>query len=156
MWWFHTHIFKQLPHRLVNTCIRSHNCLFFFFNISGKHLLHLYIIPVWTHYLCCEKLRISAVSACVCAQSCLTLGHTMSCSPPASSVRGIFQARRLEWVSIPFSRDSSRLRDLIHIFSVSCAGRQILYHWAAREALSQGITTIFFFFRTESVKDLLS
>ena len=32
-------------------------------------------------------------------------------SPPGSSVLGIFQARILEWVAIPFSRGSSGLRD---------------------------------------------
>ena len=31
----------------------------------------------------------------------------MDCSPPGSSVRGISQARALEWVAIPFSRASS-------------------------------------------------
>ena len=29
----------------------------------------------------------------------------MNCSPPGSSVYGIFQARILEWVAISFSRD---------------------------------------------------
>ena len=33
------------------------------------------------------------------------------CSPPGSSVHGIFQARILEWVAISFSRGSSRARD---------------------------------------------
>ena len=33
-------------------------------------------------------------------QSCLTLWDPMDCSPPGSSVRGIFQARILEWVAI--------------------------------------------------------
>ena len=32
------------------------------------------------------------------AQSCPTLSDPMDCSPPGSSVRGIFQARVLEWV----------------------------------------------------------
>ena len=32
-------------------------------------------------------------------QSCLTLCDTMDCSLPGSSVRGIFQARVLEWVA---------------------------------------------------------
>ena len=41
------------------------------------------------------------------AQSCLTLGSPMDCSPPSSSVQGILQARILEWVAIPFSRGSS-------------------------------------------------
>ena len=34
---------------------------------------------------------------------------------PGSSVHGIFQARILEWVAIPFSRGSSRSRDITHI-----------------------------------------
>ena len=37
------------------------------------------------------------------AQSCLALCDTMDCSPPDSSVHGIFQARTLEWVAISFS-----------------------------------------------------
>ena len=32
----------------------------------------------------------------------------MDCSPPGSSLHGILQARILEWVAIPFSRESSR------------------------------------------------
>ena len=35
------------------------------------------------------------------AQLCLTLGNPMDCSPPDSSVHGIFQARVLEWVPLP-------------------------------------------------------
>ena len=37
------------------------------------------------------------------AQSCPTLSDPMDCSPPGSSVHGIFQARVLEWVAIAFS-----------------------------------------------------
>ena len=33
----------------------------------------------------------------------------MDCSPPGSSIYGIFQARVLEWVAISFSRGSSNL-----------------------------------------------
>ena len=51
--------------------------------------------------------------------------------PPGSSVRGIFQARILECFGIAFSRGSSKPRDQT---SVSCIGRQILYHWAAWDA----------------------
>ena len=39
------------------------------------------------------------------AQSCLTLCDPMDCSPTGSSVRGIFQARMLEWITISFSID---------------------------------------------------
>ena len=41
------------------------------------------------------------------AKSCLTLCNFMDCSPPGSSVHGIFQARVLETVAISFSRASS-------------------------------------------------
>ena len=37
------------------------------------------------------------------AQSCLTHRDPTDCSPPGSSVRGIFQARALEWSAIAFS-----------------------------------------------------
>ena len=37
------------------------------------------------------------------AQSCLTLRDTMDCSPPGSSIHGIFQARVVEWDAIAFS-----------------------------------------------------
>ena len=37
------------------------------------------------------------------AQSCPTLSDPMDCSPPGSSIQGIFQARVLEWGAIAFS-----------------------------------------------------
>ena len=37
-------------------------------------------------------------------QSCSTLCNHMDCSPPASSIHGILQARILEWFAIPSSR----------------------------------------------------
>ena len=40
------------------------------------------------------------------AQSCLTLSDPMDCSPPGSSVHGVFQARVLEWGAIAFSLSS--------------------------------------------------
>ena len=60
--------------------------------------------------------------------SCLTLCDPMDTSPPGSSVRGILQARILEWVAIPFSRGSSRPRDGTRVSYVSCVGRRVLYH----------------------------
>ena len=59
----------------------------------------------------------------------------MDCSPPGFSIRGILQARVLEWVAISFSRGSSRTRDRTwdsHIvgrrFTVS-ATREILLNY---------------------------
>ena len=42
-------------------------------------------------------------SESVVTQSCLTPSDPMDCSPPGSSVHGIFQARALEWGAIAFS-----------------------------------------------------
>ena len=59
------------------------------------------------------------------AQSCPTLWDPMDYSPPGSSVRGILQARILEWVAIPFSRGVFLTQGLnpglLH-------SRRILYH----------------------------
>ena len=52
------------------------------------------------------------------AQLCATLSDPMDCSPPGSSISGIFQARVLEWVAIAFSRS-----DLSH------SNRQINPNW---------------------------
>ena len=55
---------------------------------------------VGCHFLLqCRKVK----SESEVAQSCPTLRNPMDCSPPGSSVHGIFQARVLEWVAIAFS-----------------------------------------------------
>ena len=57
-------------------------------------------------------------------QSCPTLCNPMDCSLPGSSVRGILQARILEWVAMSFSRGFSQPRDWTCISWGSCiAGR---------------------------------
>ena len=38
-------------------------------------------------------------------QLCPTLSEPIDCSPPGSSIRGIFQARVLEWGAIAFSNN---------------------------------------------------
>ena len=57
-------------------------------------------IGVGCHFLlqCMKVKRESEV-----AQSCPTLRDPIDCSPPGSSVHGIFQARVLEWVATAFS-----------------------------------------------------
>ena len=57
--------------------------------------------------------------------SCPTLCNPMDCSLPGSSVRGIFQARVLEWVAVFFSKRSSQPRDWIQVLCII---------WATREA----------------------
>ena len=67
----------------------------------------------------------NVIKLCCCC--CLVLSHArifcnpIACGPPDSSVRGISQARILEWVATSFSRESSSPRDQIHVSSL--AGR---------------------------------
>ena len=66
------------------------------------------------------------------AQSCPTLCDSMDCSPPGFSVHGILQARILEWVAMPSSRESSWPKDRTE---VSCIAGGFFTNWAIREAL---------------------
>ena len=76
--------------------------------------------------------RCSNISLCVCKLSCfsprLTLCNSTDCSPAVSSVHGILQARVLEWVAVPSSRESSQPRDQTCVSYISCIGRCVLYH----------------------------
>ena len=64
-------------------------------------------------------------------QPCPTLCDPMNCSPPGSSVHGIFQATILEWVAISFSRGSSWPRDWIWVFYIAGS---FFTAWTTREA----------------------
>ena len=64
------------------------------------------------------------------AQSCPTLSDPIDCSLPCSSVRGIFQARVLEWVAIAFSIGLHRtiqFQLLHHYWSGQRLG--LLWYW---------------------------
>ena len=58
-------------------------------------------------------------------QSCPALCNPMDYSPPGSSVHGILQARKLEWVAIPSSKGSSQPRDQtrVSLTAPTLAGR---------------------------------
>ena len=62
---------------------------------------------------------------------CQILCDPMDCSPQGSFVHGILQARILEWVDTPFSRESFRFRDQTW---VSCIAVRFFTFWATREA----------------------
>ena len=70
------------------------------------------------------------VCVCVCVrarctraqllQSCLTLPDPMDCSPPASTVHGILQARILEWVAMPSFPTQGSNPGLLHCKRILC------------------------------------
>ena len=65
------------------------------------------------------------------SQLCPTLCNPMDYSLPGSSVLGILQARVLEWITFPFSRESSQPRDWTW---VSCIAGGFFTIWVTREA----------------------
>ena len=65
-------------------------------------------------------------------QLCLTLCDSIDCNSPSSSVHGILQARILEWVAIPFSRESSEPMDRTQ---VSCIAGRFFTIWATAKSL---------------------
>ena len=133
VFWNFPAIFSLLTSSLIPLWSESRQCMIPIFFKYVKDLL-------WYGLECGPSWWISHVSLrrmCILllliyksevAQLCPTLCHPMDCSPPGSSVCGIFQARKLEWVTISFCR-SSQPSDWTCISSVSCIGRQVLYHW---------------------------
>ena len=64
-------------------------------------------------------------------QSCPTLCDLMNCSPPGSSIHGIFQARILEWVTITSSDMDMKAIDA---FELWCWRRLLRVTWTARRS----------------------
>ena len=77
-------------------------------------------------------------------QSCPTLSDPMDCSPPGSSVHGIFQARVLEWVANAFSIGSQEA-DITEVTEHACTHvvythNGILFSLQKKVILSDAIT----------------
>ena len=105
------------------------------FDVHCYISLDLFFYRLILHYLTsmiAVKIMLTrATLPCECAklpQSYLTLRNLMDYSPPGSFVQGILQAKILEWVAMPSSRESSWPMDQTCISNVSCIGRRILYH----------------------------
>ena len=64
----------------------------------------------------------------------VVVSDSIDCSPPGSSVHGILQARIVEWVAIPFSRESYWPRDWTQVF---CIAGGFFTSWATRKTLFQ-------------------
>ena len=74
-------------------------------------------------------------------QLCATLCDPMDYSLPGSSVHGTLRARILEWVAIPFSRESSQPKDWTQVSHI--AG-QFFITWATRVELVDWVSQIVF------------
>ena len=123
-------LYMKLSKRILNT---KDNIYLFILDLNEMMDVHptltiIHDICQSNHYAVHFKLKKHHISICYCycwvIESCQTLWDPMDCSPPGSSVHGIFQARALEWVAISFSRGSSQPRDQTLVFHITCtAGR---------------------------------
>ena len=66
----------------------------------------IFICYIFQQFLTCVKVKVS--------QSCPTL-----CDPMDYTLHGILQARILEWVAFPFSRESSQPRDRTQVSHIA-------------------------------------
>ena len=96
---------ESLRELLKNTDARAscpENSTYWFVFLSLALGLKKYnIYYLLTYYLISENVKVLV------AQSCLTLHYLIECNLPGLSIHGILQARILEWVAIPFSKESS-------------------------------------------------
>ena len=102
---------------------------------SPKKILCLWRVFIVRDGFCFQREKVTAIDSVFLMSCCLVAkSYPILVQPhgPGSSVQGISQARTLEWFAISFSRGSSWSRDWTRVF---CTGRQVLYHWAIREAL---------------------
>ena len=80
----------------------------------------------------------------------MSLCNPMDCSPPGSSIHGILQARILEWVALPSSRESSRPRDQTQVsYTPELSGRFLttsaswqadMHNWRSVDRLSMQVS----------------
>ena len=88
---------------------------------------------------------VTIIILCVHAKSlqlCLTLCNLTDHSPGGSSVHGVLQARKMEWVSMPSSRGSSQPRDWTSVFLISC----VVGRFFATEPPGKQFSSVCFYF----------
>ena len=124
-----SHSVPSSPSPSVLTCLFSMMCLCSFtVNRLIKYHFSRFHIYALIYYICfslsdlltsfyvkdSRSIHINRVNrryVGLVAQSCLTLCDLMGYSPPGLLSIGILQERILEWVAMPFSKESSQPRD---------------------------------------------
>ena len=115
----------QVFHSLEYLCQRHSRILYLIKDFLPASIL---TVPAQAKYSSGFPYRMTFKVKVKVAQLCLTL-----CDPMDYTVHGILQARIIEWVAFPFSRESSQPRDQTQ---VSCIADRFFTSWATREAVS--------------------
>ena len=118
---------------IINLFVRSEQDLYHWISSLGP------LYPVWHYTTCFAGLLICRwlcyAGLCSVTQSCPTLCDPMDCYLPGSSVHGILQARILQQVAMPSSRESSWPRDQTQVSNIAGGFFTI---WGTKEALAAG------------------
>ena len=109
--------------RETKTYISTNTCTWSVHSGIIHHSQKVEITHKSTDWLLDKQSTLGLHAAVLLLQVSPTLCKPTDCSPSGYSVRGILQARILEWAAMPSFRGSSRPRDQTHI---SCIGRQVL------------------------------
>ena len=109
------------PRVCLNSCPLSRWCFLIISSSTAPFSFCLQSFPALS--LSCDWLLVTQTSPTLC--------HPIDCIPPGSYVHGIIQIRKLEWVAIPFSRETSQPRDQTQ---VSYTAGRFFTIWATREA----------------------
>ena len=105
---------KVLNKKTLNNVVLQNQVIAFSIDMSFQRVSHPPFISVERETplhietsLTDMNISYKGVHAYKLLHSCLTLCNPIDCSLPGSFVHGVFQARILEWVTMPFSRDLS-------------------------------------------------
>ena len=113
---------REAWHSTIHKVAKSQKWLSDWTELNWTEVIQLYIYSFLVSLFICYHAKL--------LQSCPTLYDPMDCSLPGSSVHGIFLAIFLEWITISFSRGSSRPRDRTQVSHI--VDRRFTV-WATRE-----------------------
>ena len=103
--------------------------------VSPPEVVGFWFLRVLSSSLCTHVMM--GIVKVLAVQSCPTVCTPMDCSLPGSSVHGFLQARILEWVAIPYSKEYSQWRDQTQVFWI--AGRFFMV-WVTRDSNTTNTT----------------
>ena len=119
-----------------------------FIQIFSESNMHLYVqtYVIFSHYIWLSGFNLDKTSFQAPSALFLTFKSQIKWSESRSVMsnslqhhglaHGILQARILEWVALPFSRESSQPRDRTHISYVFCTAGRSFTNWTIREVES--------------------
>ena len=125
MWYFHSCLLKQFCWPFVFYVPMKNSWETFQLKYRFSSVQFSSLSRVWlfaTPWIAARQASVSITNSWSSFRLTLIASNSFwpwMCSPPGSSAHGILQAKKLEWVAVPFSRGSSGPRDKTWVFCTS-------------------------------------